>query len=500
MKSSQGAERRESAKQSQLIKISQTIRLTAMRRLRLRSFAASLACAVAGLVLLLWWPAAAQTVICDSDFLISNWDLRVFACPAGTSGNTSVVAQQSPGGSTAALGNPQPPATCPLNGNFREVRQTLTATPGAGCPTNATTANSLVYGVHTFNGPGGSYNPAVSGEIASIDFQIDYQCPGPEAGGSAMCQAAGHAFGPALIQGGNSFVASGAGVNTQVGTTWKRSNSTSLPRTAFNQISQVSGNTFINTGIHPDFSATAPSPINCGFYTANSRGDTNTFVRQAGYDNWSCRITPVGTLKVCKVAGPGIAVGTPFSFTANGTTFQVPAGPAPGGTCVVVTPNPGFAVGTTVNIVETPIPAGVAVSSIAVAVASPGNVVSTTLATGTASVVLGPGVTEVTFTDYRTTGFLEICKTGVTGGSFMVTPGNLGPFAVPVGACSPAIQVTAGRVDITETPNTANTNIDGCTTIPAGRVLACPPGGLTAAVTVVPGDIPSQTIVTVNNR
>ena len=34
--------------------------------------------------------------------------------------------------------------------------------------------------------------------------------------------------------------------------------------------------------------------------------------------------------------------------------------------------------------------------------------------------VIGSGVTEVTYTDYKTTGYLEICKTGVPGGSFMV--------------------------------------------------------------------------------
>ncbi len=73
-----------------------------------------------------------------------------------------------------------------------------------------------------------------------------------------------------------------------------------------------------------------------------------------------------------QVAGPGVAVGTPFGFTANGTSFPGPAGPAPGGTCVVV--NPGFAVGSTVNIVETPIPSGIAVSNISVAVAPPGSV------------------------------------------------------------------------------------------------------------------------------
>lgn len=202
----------------------------------------------------------------------------------------------------------------------------------------------------------------------------------------------------------------------------------------------------------------------------------------------------MGILKVCKVAGPGITVGSLFSFTANGNQFQVPAGPGPGGTCVVV--NPSFPAGTTVTIVETPL-AGIAVSNITVAVAPPGIVVSPSNANGTVVVTTGPGVTEVTYTDYKTTGYLEICKTGAAGGSFMV--GNLGPFTVSVGACSPAIQVAAGQVTITETPPPGIV-IGGCTTIPSGRFVSCPPGGQTATVTVVPGDIPSETIVTINNR
>jgi len=41
-------------------------------------------------------------------------------------------------------------------------------------------------------------------------------------------------------------------------------------------------------------------------------------------------VTPVegGILKICKVAGTGIAVGTPFHFSAGGSSFTVPAGPA----------------------------------------------------------------------------------------------------------------------------------------------------------------------------
>jgi len=456
----------------------------------LGKFAIWVACAIAGCALLPSGPAAAQTVICDSDFLPGNWQLKVFACPAGNPTDNNVIAtQQSTGGSTGTT------AACPLSGYYRDVSNILNMQGNGGGPTCP--AESIVYGVHTFNGTNGTYTPAISGAIASISFQIDYQCPDSVA--SVPCQApgVGQAFGPALLQGGKYFVANVPNHVTGLTPAWTRLSTPPLQASDFHEITQTgSGSTqVINpAGGPPDFSATA-APIQCGFYTANAT-PLGVYTIQAGYDNWACTITPVGILKVCKVAGPGITVGTPFSFTANGNPFQVAAGPGPGGTCLVV--NPSFPAGTTVTIVET-IPAGTAVSNITVAVAPPGNVVSTNNATGTVVVTTGPGVTEVTYIDYKTTGYLEICKTGVAGGSFMVNPGNLGPFAVPVGACSPAIQVAAGQVMITETPPLGIV-IGGCTTIPSGRLVSCPPGGLTATVTVVPGDIPSESIATINNR
>src|SRR5687768_92990 len=104
---------------------------------------------------------------------------------------------------------------------------------------------------------------------------------------------------------------------------------------------------------------------------------------------------PGGILKVCKVAGLGVAVGTPFTFTAGSSTFMVPAGPAPGGTCVI---GPSFPVGSIVTVDEI-IPAGHVVSSIAVAPTSQLVVGSTNLAVGSVDITIGSGVTEVTFTD-----------------------------------------------------------------------------------------------------
>ena len=209
-------------------------------------------------------------------------------------------------------------------------------------------------------------------------------------------------------------------------------------------------------------------------------------------------LTPVdsgGILKICKVAGTGITVGTSFTFTAGSATVAVPAGPAPGGTCMV---GPSFPVGTNVTVTET-IPAGDTVSSISVA--PPTQLVGTpNLAGGSVNVMIGSGVTEVTFTDNRT-GFIEICKKGdVTGTfNFTVSPGGLGPFAVPAGACSPAIAVAAGPVMIHELPSPSGGMV-ACSTLPASQQGPCNTTSQTSTVTVVPGDVSTMTIAFITNR
>src|SRR4051794_31141393 len=69
-------------------------------------------------------------------------------------------------------------------------------------------------------------------------------------------------------------------------------------------------------------------------------------------------------LKVCKVGGPGIQGGMPFTVTAGSMTKSVPSGSAPGGNCVLV--GTDFEVGKDVAVTET-IPDGHTVSSIVVA-------------------------------------------------------------------------------------------------------------------------------------
>ena len=109
-----------------------------------------------------------------------------------------------------------------------------------------------------------------------------------------------------------------------------------------------------------------------------------------------------GNLKICKIAGQGVAVGTNYNFTATsganaanpGTSqnYTVPAGPASeGGYCVIDSTT--FPVGTKVTVAE----AGVLPGSVVTSSVSPAGT------TGGSSIVatLGSGFTEVTFTNSR---------------------------------------------------------------------------------------------------
>jgi hypothetical protein len=202
-----------------------------------------------------------------------------------------------------------------------------------------------------------------------------------------------------------------------------------------------------------------------------------------------------GGLKICKVAGEGVKVGTRFTFTAGGHTVTVPAGPAPGGYCVVAA---RFPLTTVVTVAER-VPDHVAVSRIGVAPrrAVPG---TTNVRRGTVAVRIGTGYTEVTFTDTGT-GFLEICKaasgTGVKGSFTFTVAGR--SATVPVGACSPAIELPAGPVRITEAaaPGTA---LAACGASPAGRLVTCSLSTRSLTVRIVAGNIARQTIARFTNR
>jgi hypothetical protein len=197
------------------------------------------------------------------------------------------------------------------------------------------------------------------------------------------------------------------------------------------------------------------------------------------------------TLKLCKAAGLGVTVGTPFAFNVNGNPLNIPAGPQPGGYCVVAG---SFAQNAPVLVQETG-PLGYTVANITVAPAT-SLVGMPDLLNKKVQLSMGNGATDVTFTDEKTkgeTGYLEICKRGHVVGnfSFTITPGNIGPIVVPAGVCSPAIKVMGGQVTIHEAPS-SSTVMTGCATIPANRQGPCNPAGWSSTVSAA-GGISSET-------
>ncbi len=104
--------------------------------------------------------------------------------------------------------------------------------------------------------------------------------------------------------------------------------------------------------------------------------------------------TTTGAIKVCKIAGSGVTVGTNFTFTVGGRTVTVPAGPASqGGTCKIVG---GFTRGSNVTVTEAA-KAGTHVSSIKVQPLD--RQVSKSTANRTATVKVARTLTVVTFTN-----------------------------------------------------------------------------------------------------
>jgi hypothetical protein len=213
-------------------------------------------------------------------------------------------------------------------------------------------------------------------------------------------------------------------------------------------------------------------------------------------------IPTTGFLQVCKVAGAGVAVGTPFNFNVAGTIVTVPAGAAPGGSCgVPVQVQAGQRV-----ITET-LPAGTTLTSVTTLPA--GLLVSSNLAAGTATVTVNAGgQTIVTFLDtilpvIPTTGFLQICKiagAGVAVGTNFTFNVAGNPVIVPAGPapggnCSAPLVVPVGATAISELPF-AGTVLTGVSTLPGGLLVSSNLAAGTATVTVNAG---SQTIVTFLN-
>jgi hypothetical protein len=205
-------------------------------------------------------------------------------------------------------------------------------------------------------------------------------------------------------------------------------------------------------------------------------------------------------LKICKVAGDGVRPGTPFEFSARpasgAAVVSIPAGPAPGGWCKVVGTYP---VGTDISVQEH-VPAGYAVDSIAVEPAQAQ--LSRVIEKGQVKVRLGSGVTEITIVDSRRTGYIEICKRGGRDPyyefSYVGRDGVVRKVRVPAGACSPALEVPAGELLVTEL--LSSPQMSSAEVWPSNRAIKVdvPRGQVSASVPA--GDISMQTIITVTNK
>ena len=243
----------------------------------------------------------------------------------------------------------------------------------------------------------------------------------------------------------------------------------------------------------------------------------------------------LGQLKICKVAGTGVTQGKLFTFTAGGSTFYVPAGPADSGYCVLAGQYP---LNTQLTIEEV-IPAGYYVSRIEV---KPDRVVTRDTANGKVVIRIGSGVTEAIFTNKvagsptptrtptsvntptpRPTntptptpscspnctptptpiprGRLQICKEASGGGvsGYFTFRFESRSRSIPVGACSLVISVNAGTLTVTEDARSGYV-VSDIYTIPSSRLISKNLSTRTAKVTIIEGTSPTQTIVVFINR
>jgi hypothetical protein len=198
-----------------------------------------------------------------------------------------------------------------------------------------------------------------------------------------------------------------------------------------------------------------------------------------------------GFLQICKVAGAGIVVGTPFAFSVAAplTALSVPAGPAPGGSCglaLVVPAGPAL-------ITET-VPAGTALTSVSTLPA--GLLVVANLVAGTATVTVNAGgTTIVTFLNTSPTGLLKICKiagTGVpTGGMFTFVVAGTGltvPAGPAPGSCSQALVFPVGTaVPVTETVS-SGTVLSAISVVPASAGSNINVSGRSVTATIGAGE------------
>jgi hypothetical protein len=206
-----------------------------------------------------------------------------------------------------------------------------------------------------------------------------------------------------------------------------------------------------------------------------------------------------GQLKVCKVAGPGVAVGRVFNFTADQEgPFSVAAGAAPGGICKL---GPSFKIGSVVRVGESGVK-GLVVSDIRTSPLA--RLVRTPdLGSGIVDVAIGPGITTVTFTNRARGsrwGWIEPCVYPLRRRPGLVRSltlrgksGTIGTFAVPAGGCAAAVPVQAGDVTV-KMARRARTGLVACATVPRRRQRRCDLDAGTSKVSVRAGDAAAETV------
>jgi len=148
---------------------------------------------------------------------------------------------------------------------------------------------------------------------------------------------------------------------------------------------------------------------------------------------------PPGTLKICKIAGSGVAAGSLWTFTIAGTPGSVTV---PAGSCVIAGP---FPYNSTQTVTESPTP-GFAATAIAAA-PSDRLVGTPDLATATGSFLINTGVTEALFTNSATTA-TGSTGTGSTGSGGTGSTGS-GSTGTTTGSTTSAVTTAGSRSAIT---------------------------------------------------
>jgi hypothetical protein len=222
-------------------------------------------------------------------------------------------------------------------------------------------------------------------------------------------------------------------------------------------------------------------------------------------------------LKVCKIAGAGLLLGSPYSFTASPAGAGGPAQPftvtagaaATGGNCVTVGT---YRQGTPVTVTEGISP-GTMVPLGGIAVSPAGRTTSVSEANRTVSVVLGTGTTIVTYTNVPAPpGTLKICKaagTGVAAGtpfSFSVGSSTVtvlaGSCAIVGGPTAPTTFPFMSQQTITEAATSPATTVSAITVAPTERLVSANLAGRSVIVWIgSPGSLlaPGETVATFTN-